>query len=822
MGRIAFLKINSGDLSEGLVISLQICKDDGLPFVEIEEGRLSGNPEIEGLYFGWQTRFGNLKTIESDNRQQTRRKYDDWQIDCNVATQYSTSEDLDACRQFVRLSETNMKNWLQQSGDENWQRIRERLAIELANASDEIRIIIKAKDTRLWKLPWYAWDLLDINPDVGIGFSFPNFEPPSRDLVTRNKNQVRILAVLGSDRDINLKPDRDAIESLPNTETYFLHKPHSKNLIENLRDQRGWDIFFFAGHSQTELETGRIYINETESLAVDEFKNSLKEAIRQGLKIAIFNSCDGLGLAKYLASLNIPVVIVMKEAVPDRIAQSFLKEFLNEYGKGKSLHTSVRLAKQRLEEFKDWPGAVWLPIVCQNPGEVPPTWDKLCGKKNEGFANSIGVNSYTSGTQVEAMPWRSHPSQTQSFLLWLGTVFSTSSIVTLLVMGVRLSGLLLAGELMVFDQMMQMKPHEGRDERLAIVEITQQDIEQLGGEYPLSDTTLLRLFQKLEGYKPRMIGIDIYRDRPEGKDEKNWDALIQYMKQNQKIVPICTHPSEKEPNGIQPPDDISAQQLGFIDVVKDSDGVVRRHLLAVEPPQDSPCAAFYSLNTQLALGYLEAQGYSLEFPSETQWQLKKQSSRKPFIFQILQAHRGFYQNQARTGGHQFMLNYRSYNSIEDIAKRVSLTQVFKDDLNLDWLKDKIILIGVTDPSVKDDFNTPFNQEIRGLLLHAQMVSQLISAVESDRHILQFWPFWGDVLWVWGWALLATLPIWGFHSRLHLGLYGGAAIVFFCATGFILFQTQGILVAVVPSILASTIAGTVVTYFPFKTQNPAKK
>lgn len=45
--------------------------------------------------------------------------------------------------------------------------------------------------------------------------------------------------------------------------------------------------------------------------------------------IAIFNSCDGLGLAQELADLHIPQMIVIKEPVPDKLAQEFLKYFLN-------------------------------------------------------------------------------------------------------------------------------------------------------------------------------------------------------------------------------------------------------------------------------------------------------------------------------------------------------------------------------------------------------------------------------------------------------------------------------------------------------------
>ncbi|NJO29878.1 MAG: hypothetical protein HC874_21865 [Richelia sp. SL_2_1] len=58
-----------------------------------------------------------------------------------------------------------------------------------------------------------------------------------------------------------------------------------------------------------------------------ELRDSLQTAIQQRLQLAIFNSCDGLGIAAELESLHIPQVIVMREPVPDFVAQEFLKYF---------------------------------------------------------------------------------------------------------------------------------------------------------------------------------------------------------------------------------------------------------------------------------------------------------------------------------------------------------------------------------------------------------------------------------------------------------------------------------------------------------------
>ena len=152
----------------------------------------------------------------------------------------------------------------------------------------------------------------------------------------------------------------------------FLCEPKREEISEQLWERK-WDILFFAGHSQTELETGRIYINPEDSLSLEELSYALKKAVdRGGLKIAIFNSCDGLGLASFLERLNLPQIIVMREPVPDRVAQQFLKYFLNDFASGKHFYLAVREARERLQALEgNYPGASWQPIIIQNPGIVP-------------------------------------------------------------------------------------------------------------------------------------------------------------------------------------------------------------------------------------------------------------------------------------------------------------------------------------------------------------------------------------------------------------------------------------------------------------------
>jgi hypothetical protein len=129
---------------------------------------------------------------------------------------------------------------------------------------------------------------------------------------------------LGHRAGIDIDRDRSLLAALPDAAVTFLVEPHRSQLTDQLWNQP-WDILFFAGHSETTAAQGRISINPTDHLTLEELTYGLRRAVAQGLQLAIFNSCDGLGLAHALAPLHLPHMIVMREPIPDPVAQAFLK-----------------------------------------------------------------------------------------------------------------------------------------------------------------------------------------------------------------------------------------------------------------------------------------------------------------------------------------------------------------------------------------------------------------------------------------------------------------------------------------------------------------
>ena len=123
---------------------------------------------------------------------------------------------------------------------------------------------------------------------------------------------------------------------IPSAFCVFLRQPTPSEFF-NLIGQERWNIFFFSGHSQTDREnnTTLLYLNPEEKLNIQEIKKTIQIAIDryQGMKLAIFNSCDGLGLVRQLSDLDIAQIIVWREPVPDEIAQEFLTSFLHYFTK---------------------------------------------------------------------------------------------------------------------------------------------------------------------------------------------------------------------------------------------------------------------------------------------------------------------------------------------------------------------------------------------------------------------------------------------------------------------------------------------------------
>jgi branched-chain amino acid transport system substrate-binding protein len=357
MSRAVYLTLD-GDLDRGIRVILE-WGEEGYSSEGRISGRLLANPEITQLYQHWRTNYRQLEEISRSPR-------------LEELPDYNTSRE--DCQQVADQLKEKINQWLNATSNE-FHRIRDKLAVQLNNDKDkDIRVLIQTDNPQLQQLPWHLWDFWEDYGSVEIilsPFEYPEIQHKQL------KNKIRLLAILGKNDGINIDVDLENLQKIPGIESCLLPEPTREQLEDRLHDEQGWDIFFFAGHSYTEGDgsTGRIYLNETESLTVDELQNALSTAIEKRLSLAIFNSCDGLGLAKVLADLKIPQVIVMREPVPDEVAQKFLTFFIEKFSQGVSLQKAVSIARKRLESIEDrLPYATWLPVMYQHPTAASFTW----------------------------------------------------------------------------------------------------------------------------------------------------------------------------------------------------------------------------------------------------------------------------------------------------------------------------------------------------------------------------------------------------------------------------------------------------------------
>lgn len=776
MSKLVVLSLLGGDLNQGFpVVTAQLWHHD--KFLKIT-GSLSAAPELNQLYQKWQLVYEAIHQRLGNSQRIKVHRHD--------ITNISVNEFDELCQQL----QVSLNAWLR---CESFQNIERQLRT-LLDRDDQIRIIIETNIIVLHQLPWHLWNFFNDYPNAELGLSNHEYASPQI-LRKASTGKVKILAILGNGVGIDIEKDSDLLQGLTDTQTKFLIEPTRKELDEQLWNH-DWDILFFAGHSASlaDGEIGKIYINQTESLTISQFKNSLKRAISRGLNIAIFNSCDGIGLARNLAELNIPQMIVMRMGVPDFAAQEFLKNFLIAFVDNKPLYLAVREARERLQGLEnEFPCASWLPVIYQNPTTIPTNWGEL----RDGFSNRNSENE---------LP-QSKISRPKSKL---STVLISAFIVVLSTISLRYLRVFQNTELQAFDQMLRLRSEEEQDRRVVVVGVTENDIQSLQektlGPQSISDSTLALLLNKLQKSQPRVIGLDIYKDFVDPINKSNKIQLSTELNQDNVVVPCKGKDKEYDSPGVKPPEKVPVARQGFTDAIKDPDGIVRRQILMMEQEFTSPCKTAYSLSLQLASHYLFDQNIK---PSVDNEGIKFGSKE----FKRLKPNRsGGYQPGVDLGGIQILVNYRNSDFLT-----VSLGDVLSDKVASEQLKDKLIIIGVTANTLRDNWSTPYSntsenyQEISGVFIQAQKIGQILSAVEDNRSILWVWPSWGDILWICGCCVIVSTMVWRVRSLSNGGCVIFVSVIILYGVSAIALLHQGLWIPFIPSAFGIVVGGAIVLF-----------
>jgi len=378
-------------------------------------------------------------------------------------------------------------------------------------------------------------------------------------------------------------------------------------------------------------------------------------------------------------------------------------------------------------------------------------------------------------------------------------IVATSASVTGVLLGMQQVGWLQPLELASYDLMMRLRPDQDADPRLLLVTITEADI-KAQKRWPLSDVTIATALQTLQQQQPSVIGLDLYRDLPQ---EPGTAALAKQLQQSNVIA--ITKVSDGDDIGVKPPPGVPGERVGFNDITSDPDGVIRRGLLFV----DTDATTLYAFSLRLAIAHFKQQGISPQAGLRDANHLRLGAAE----FIPLDATTGAYQT-VDAGGYQILLNYRARHNL---ARQVTLTQVLNGAIDPSWVKGKIVLVGTTARSAKDLFLTPYsagelqNHLMPGVVIHAQLVSQLLTAASNEVPLFGYWADWVEVLWLGVWVLIGASLAWFVRHPLGLALAMVTIIAALLATCYTLFLHQLWVPVALPVVGVLVVAMLIVSY-----------
>ncbi|MDJ0729115.1 MAG: CHASE2 domain-containing protein [Crocosphaera sp.] len=307
-----------------------------------------------------------------------------------------------------------------------------------------------------------------------------------------------------------------------------------------------------------------------------------------------------------------------------------------------------------------------------------------------------------------------------------------------------LTGILEPLELLTFDQFFRWRSQENFpfvtvpekiDPRIVIITIDESDIITLK-QWPLSDAKLAQLIDIIKQENPRVIGLNIFRDFP---IKPGTEALNHVFRTTPNLIGI----EKVIGDVIQPPTILSQlEQVGFVDLVLDNDGKVRRDLVSITSQEFEQKLSF---SITLALTYLNKENI---FPQLSNSSKDEIIIGKAHLFP-LDKKAGNYIN-IDNGGYQILLNYRGG---EESFQTISILDVFNQQYPQNLFRDRLVLIGGTAASIQPSFFTPYHHSYptSGTIIQANAINQILSAALDDRPLLKVWSDPLEWLWIFTWT-----------------------------------------------------------------------
>lgn len=397
---------------------------------------------------------------------------------------------------------------------------------------------------------------------------------------------------------------------------------------------------------------------------------------------------------------------------------------------------------------------------------------------------------------------------------WRGVLITAPS-VTVLVIALRFLGLFQSLEWSAYDKMFHLRPREARDTRIVIVGISETDLQELK-QWPIKDKLLVELLQKIKQQKPRAIGLDIYRDLPVGSEVEH-QKLLQLYRTTPNLIGIKKVVGGANGPAINPPPVLKEKQISANDLPLDTDGKIRRQFLYLHTTE--------SLGLKLALMYLKQEGIEAKGDKNDNLRLGN------VVFVPFEANDGGYV-RTDAAGYQIILNFRGgANSF----KVVSLSDVLKNRIPSDLMRDRIVLIGSTAESLNDLLYTPYSSSFMGIPertsgveIHAHLTSMILSAALDNRPLIKTLPEWLEWLWILIGATIGAVLTWQWRYRGGVGKFSvkRTASILLIIGGFFLISYLGFLagwwIPVIPPVIAFIGSASVIISYIARTAGEIRK
>lgn len=391
---------------------------------------------------------------------------------------------------------------------------------ERGGTSPAVEVFLTCNPLDLARLPWEAWEIATEFAATGkirIVRTPMNIQQATMTAQSRRR-RARILAILGDDTGLNFQADKEAVRSLASVaEIEFVGWQPGQDIntlkseiVKAIADERGWDVLFFAGHSnETVLTGGELAIAPGVSLLLTEIAQPLTIAKERGLQFALFNSCNGLSLANALINLGLSQVAVMREPIHNRVAQEFLMRFLQGLAEYKDVHEALLAACQylKLEKHLTYPSAYLIPSLFRHP-DAPLFRIQPFGLK-------------------------------QQIKRWLPTRREAIALATLAFVSWQLpvQGFLLEQRVFVqaiYRQLTHQVPPT-KHPPVLLVQIDDESIQKAGisAPNPMDRSYLAQLIDKLSTMNARVVGIDYLLDRYQKQNDQKLANSLRSSVQNQ-------------------------------------------------------------------------------------------------------------------------------------------------------------------------------------------------------------------------------------------------------------------------------------------------